>query len=135
MYPRSKQHWTALRNFVANILLQNVNLYHTSHIGPIYRETGASAGSASGNYTALIMRNPRYYGSGVPDWKVPDNGRWWLRDSTYSEPNGDYAAYGHLGNRGIPVNYIGEYTLIFNDLGNYTQTTGSNYIISTNAKP
>ena len=24
------------------------------------------------------------------DWRVADGGDWWLRDSTFSEPNGDY---------------------------------------------
>jgi len=27
---------------------------------------------------------------------VPDGRQWWLRDSTYGEPNGDYTSYCHL---------------------------------------
>jgi len=137
MYPRSKQHWIALSNFVQNILLQNVDTYHTTHMGPIYRETTGGDGSASGDYNLLgvSMRNPRYYSDGVPDWKVPDNGRWWLRDTVFTEPNGDYGAYGHLRMRAaFPQPYTGQ-DLAFNDLSSYVGFTGANYIVSTNTKP
>lgn len=134
VYPRSKEHWQAMYNFIELVLAQNINTYFASNMGAVYRETSYNAGSRSGNYTADIMRNPAYYGTGAPDWRVPDAGRWWLSDVTYSEPNGDYAAYGFLGNRGIPRPYTGQ-SLTFNDLGNYTQTTGNTYLVSTNAKP
>jgi hypothetical protein len=32
----------------------------------------AEAAGYTDNYTTEIMRDPRYYGDGVPDWKVPD---------------------------------------------------------------
>ena len=56
-----------------------------------------TAPNMNGNYTTYIMRNPTYYASGPPDWKVPDGGRWWLRDAVFGEPNGDMHAYGFLG--------------------------------------
>ena len=132
VYPRSKQHWIAIYNFVEGILGQNVNSYFTSNIGAVFRNT--TVGNGSGNYTSRVMRDPNYYGTGAPDWRVPDGGRWWLRDSVYTEPNGDYANYGFLGNRGIPRPYTGQ-DLVFNDLANYSQTTGTTYLVSTNAKP
>lgn len=132
VYPRSKFHWIAMYNFIEGVLGQNINSYFTSNVGAIYRNT--TAGNGSGNYTSKIMRDPNYYGTGAPDWRVPDGGRWWLRDSVYSEPNGDYANYGFLGNRSIPRPYTGQ-DLVFNDLANYTQTTGTLYLVSTNAKP
>lgn len=134
IYPRSKQHWQAIYNFISGVLGGNIDNYFSSNVGAVYRETGNAAGSRSGNYTSDIMRDPRYYGTGAPDWRVPDNGRWWLSDNTYSEPNGDYAAYGFLGNRGVPVPYTGQ-DMLFNDLSNYSQTTGTLYLVSTNAKP
>jgi hypothetical protein len=75
------------------------------------------------------MRDPRYYGSGVPDWKVPDGGKWWLRDSVNTEPNGDYVYNGYLScssltSDGVPT---------FND-GNANIKCGTTIICSTNIK-
>ena len=55
-----------------------------------------------------------------------DNGTWWLRDTPYSEPNGDYGSYCFLGMGGwtLPVLY-------FND-GTCGYSSGSNYLCSTN---
>jgi len=80
-----------------------------------------------GNYTGCIMRDPASYGSGCSDWRVPDGGKWWLRDSTYSEPNGDYLANCWLSMSGWDVN-----SLAFND-GNCNYST-TKYICSTNDK-
>ena len=134
IYPRSSEHWQAMYNFVNGVLGQNINTFFATNIGAVYRNT--TVGNGSGNYTTKIMRDPRYYGTGALDWRVPDGGRWWLRDTVYSEPNGDYANYGFLGNRGIPVPYVkGTSILTFNDLNNYTQNTGTTYLVSTNDKP
>jgi hypothetical protein len=98
------------------------------------------------------MRDPRYYGSGAEDWKVPDGGRWWARDTTFTEPNGDYLNFGFLSisgfrvvfntgalstqnTRSVPQPYdlsdIG-----FNDIANgFHHNTGQFYLVSTNAKP
>jgi hypothetical protein len=126
--PRSKQHWIAMRNFVSNVLGSG-DLTYFANVPGIYRSTG------SGSYVSFIMRNPTSYGSGAPDWRVKDGGRWWLRDTTYSEPNGDYTLNGFLGDMargGFGTGYAGG-DLLFNDGGTYT--TGPNYLVSTNAKP
>jgi len=139
IYPRSKFHWRAMDNYVRGVLGQNLNTYFSTagFIGAIYRNTDTTGGTAGGNYTGQIMRSPRHYGSGAQDWGVPDGGRWWLRDSVYTEPNGDYGAYGVLASRGIPQPYDLS-DIVFNDGGSVgvrPYTTGGNYILSTNHKP
>jgi len=89
---------------------------------------GVTKPSNGGNFTGCIMRDPNAYGTGCAQWRALDGGRWWLRDSTYSEPNGDYTANCWLGSR----NYVASnYQL--ND-GNCGIST-INYICSTNDKP
>ena len=82
------------------------------------------------------MRDPRFYGTGTEDWRTGDGGRWWLRNSTFGEPNGDYAARAWLGL------VAGGYSMVgysggdigFND-GTASYLTGTSYLVSTNAKP
>ena len=120
-YPRSAAHWTAIYNYINSQLGGNLAGY-LQVPGSVYRNTG------SGSYVSYIMRS-----GSVPDWRVPDGGRWWLRDSTFTEPNGDYTYNGYLGL------YAAGYTIGsggpsgFNDGGAYS--TGTSYIVSTNAKP
>jgi hypothetical protein len=64
-------------------------------------------------------------------WRVKDGGRWWLRDTLYSEPNGDYTLNGLLSG-GMNENWnLQDFN--FNDQGAYA--TGNFYLVSTNAKP
>lgn len=113
---RTRNHWSLL-----------INRYGTGYLnncGAVYKTGGG------GNYTGCIMRDPTSYGSGCSDWRVSDGGKWWLRDTTHSEPNGDYNAYGWLsiyGSTGAGSD-IG-----MNDGG--AMSTGANYVCSTNAKP
>jgi hypothetical protein len=128
VYPRSKYHWRAMRNFVTNVVGSSDYTYF-QYVTGIY-------GLAAGNYTAQNMRDPYFYGSGAPVWRVKDGGRWWLRDTPYTEPNGDYAPNGFLGDMQRGSFSSGTYTLIdilMNDGGTYT--SGANYLVSTNAKP
>jgi hypothetical protein len=76
------------------------------------------------------MRDPNSYAGGAPDWQVPDGGRWWLRDSVYGEPNGNYTNNGFL--RLYQVTSTG-YINNFDDLG--AAATSTTYLVSTNAKP
>ena len=80
------------------------------------------------------MRSHIFYGTGSSSHQVKDLGRWWLRDTTFSEPNGDYTAYGLFGGYSQPaVNYTLS-DLQFNDItANYG--TGNYYLVSTNLKP
>jgi cysteine-rich repeat protein len=112
-YPRSKAQWTAV-----------LAKYGSSYFATI---PGVTKPGDGGNYTGCVMRSPAHYGSGCDDWRVPDNGRWWLRDSTYSEPNGDYQANCWLSMYNFDPNNIQ-----YNDgTCNYHTTK---YLCSTNDK-
>jgi len=120
-YPRSSAHWTAIYNYINSQLGGDFASY-LQVPGSVYKP------GSGGNYTGYIMRS-----GSVPDWRVPDGGRWWLRDSTFSEPNGDYSGYGYLGLYGAGYSLNPGGPSGFNDGGAYG--TGSSYIVSTNAKP
>jgi len=45
--------------------------------------------SSGGSYTSYVMNSDV---SQVAAWKTDDASAWWLRSTTYSEPNGDYTA-------------------------------------------
>ena len=77
--PRSKNHWEKL-----------VNRYGSSYFSTI---PGISKPAGGGSYTNKAMN------SDTPniDYQALDGGDWWLRDSTFSEPNGDYTANCWLG--------------------------------------
>jgi hypothetical protein len=85
------------------------------------------------------MRSTWYTPSGAPAsgssaHRVKDGGRWWLRDNTFSEPNGDYGPNGLLGGYTEPQHPYGLTDIGFNDAtSNYF--TGNFYLVSTNAKP
>jgi len=142
MMPRSKYHWKAARNYVTNVIGSTDYTYFSNLIG-VYRTSNVGQGSS--NYTNVPMRSIDYAtviggnvqtGTYAPDWRVLDGGRWWIRDTAYSEPNGDYNVYGFLGNmdRGsFPGGTYSYGDLVFNDGGAYA--TGNYYLVSTNAKP
>lgn len=142
MMPRSKYHWKAARDYVTSVVGSSDYSYFANVIG-IYRD--GNTGQGSNNYTTVPMRSIDYAtrmggkvqpGTYAPDWRVKDGGRWWLRDTAYSEPNGDYNVGGFLGDmqRGsFPSGTYAYADLLFNDGGAYG--TGSTYLVSTNAKP
>ena len=131
VYPRSAEHWRAQVNFVRNQLGQTGGNLRSYFITP-----GKIWNTSAGNYTGYVMRNAQYYGNGVPanTWRTGDGGRWWLRNNTYSEPNGNYTPYSFLyfWSSYPPDNYNLQ-DMLFDDAG--TRSTGSNYLVSTNAKP
>lgn len=93
-YPRSRGFWVALKNFVLNVVGAQYMRDYLGTAGAVYRDTETYGNG--GNYTWVPMRDPRYFGRGAPDWKVPDGGPWWIRDTPYSEPNGNYPMRGYL---------------------------------------
>lgn len=113
-YPRSKEQWTAV-----------LAKYGDSYFATI---PGVTKPGGGGNYTGCIMRHPASYGANsCGDWRVPDNGRWWMRDATYSEPNGDYEA-----NCWLSMYKFDPGDIQFND-GSCSYST-SKYLCSTNDK-
>jgi len=131
VYPRSAEHWRAQVNFVRNQLGQTGGNLRSYFITP-----GKIWNTSAGNYTGYVMRNAQYYGNGVPanTWRTGDGGRWWLRNNTYSEPNGNYTPYSFLyfWSSYPPDNYNLQ-DMLFDDAS--TRSTGSKYLVSTNAKP
>jgi hypothetical protein len=130
--PRSKEHWIAMSDFVRNATGRSPglgtysNYFHTTY--------GVYNPNSGGNYTNQIMRSPVAYGSGSSSHRVKDGGRWWLRDNTFSEPNGDYTGNHFYGGyqSSFPNPYTGQ-NIGFND-GTNGYYTGSSYLVSTNAK-
>ena len=133
--PRSKGHWKAMSNAVlagigrgASKVGSGTYASFFQTVYGVYRDNGGSV-----SYTNKVMRSAYYGGStNAADWKVKDGGRWWLRDDTYGEPNGDYGSNGLLGGGGFPNPYSLT-NIEFNDLtSNYS--TGLYYLVSTNTK-
>jgi hypothetical protein len=125
--PRSKYAWRAASRAVAAMDGGNFGSYWATCYA-VYKTGGG------GNYTGCIMRHSSFGGSNCGGWRTTDGGRWWLRDGTFGEPNGDYTGntflYMYGGQIGNPygLNDIG-----FND-ANPGATTGDRYLMSTNSK-
>jgi len=123
--PRSKYHWRAMKNAVINGRTSgNFDSYFQTSYG-VYRNT-----QEFGNGFTTVSMNSSDPTAGQA-WRVKDGGRWWLRDSTYGEPNGDYNLNGLLSG-GMYESWDLQ-DLGFNDAGSYS--TGNYYLVSTNAKP
>jgi len=89
VYPRSKYHWRAMSKAATHFDSGN----HNDYFAMMYAIHKTGGG---GNYTGCIMRSGAYGGNNCGDWRVTDGGKWWARDNTHSEPNGDYTGYGLL---------------------------------------
>lgn len=140
VYARSQAHYASIYNFCVNVLGVSASTYNQTCNG-VYNfqrtvSTGSYPGGAcdttyscqsnhlNGNYTPYAMRS-----GSVPDWRVPDGGRWWVRDSATGEPNGDQCCNGFLFSSGPASDGS---IAGFNDGG--AASTGTTYIASTNAK-
>lgn len=139
VYPRSKYHWRAMSNAVNTIITAGKNgggtynsFFQTTY--GVYRNGSAGNGVNATNYDGKTMRSAEYGGTtNAADWRVKDGGMWWIRDATYSEPNGDYTDNGLLGLGSLPNPY-NLTDLTFNDGWCCTYATGNYYLVSTNAK-
>jgi hypothetical protein len=110
VFPRTENHWSSM-----------VSEFGTGYFPFI---PGIYKSGSGGNYTNCVMRS-----GGCSDWRVGDGGQWFLRSSTYSEPNGDYTGNCWLDTRSVSS----PSSITFND-GN-CGAGGSSYICSTNDKP
>lgn len=124
--PRSKYHWRAMANAVKSARPSGeFSDYFLTSYG-IYRATT----EFGGNFPEDSMNSSDEV-AGLA-WRVKDGGRWWLRDTPYSEPNGDYLLNALLGG-GVSATWNLE-DILFNDsYANYS--TGNFYLVSTNVKP
>lgn len=125
---RSPQCWRAAVKAAYTFDSGNYYSYFNA-CGHVYKPNGG------GNYTGCIMRSSYYGGNNCGEWRVLSGGRWWIRNNTHSEPNGDYNGNGFLriygGQFGYPFDV--NTNMGFNDGGAYS--TDSRYLLSTNAKP
>lgn len=108
-----------------------------AHLASMWTKYGASYfatvpgiyGLAGGqNWTGCVMNSADM--TCAQNWVSIDSSNWWLRDTTYGEPNGDYTAGCWLAVTAAP-NENGE--LGFND-ANCNYYTGTSYVCSDNAK-
>ena len=120
--------WRGATRAVNDYDSSNFNSYWEG-IGHVYKST------SGGRYTGCIMRSYDYGGNNCDDWRVLSGGKWWMRNSTHNEPNGDYSNYGFQRIYGGSRPSVGSVSsnMGFNDGGRYS--IGSRYILSTNAKP
>ncbi len=123
--PRSKYHWRAMKNAVINGNPGGYFGWYFQTSYGVYRDT-----EEFGNGFTTDSMNSSDPTAGQA-WRVKDGGRWWLRDTTFGEPNGDYYLTGLLSG-GMYESWDLQ-DLGFNDGGWYS--TGSYYLVSTNAKP
>lgn len=124
--PRSKYHWRAMKNAVLDESPSGeFNDYFRTSYG-IYRNSALNGVDFSGE----VMNSSEEVAGAA--WRVKDGGRWWLRDTPYTEPNGDYTLNGLLS--GDMSSSWNLQDLYFNDQWN-PYATGSYYLVSTNAKP
>ena len=107
-----------------------------AHLGSMWKKYTAAyftavpgiSGKAAGNYTGCLMNS----GDATcgANWTALDQGAWFLRDTAYTEPNGDYTPGCWLGvTTGLDANG----NLGFND-ANCNYSTGTMYVCSDNAK-
>jgi hypothetical protein len=124
---RSPNCWLAASKAVAFFDNANFGSYWQG-VGHVFKSTGG------GNYTGCIMRSQHYGGSNCGEWRVKSGMRWWIRNNTHSEPNGDYNANGFLRIYGSQIGnpFNTGTNMGFNDGGAYG--IGSRYLLSTNAK-
>ncbi len=139
--PRSTGHWKAMSNAVLAAIARGASKVGSGTYASFFQTTygvyrNTNAGNGGNSYTNKVMRSASYGGTtNAADWRVGDGGRWWLRDGTHTEPNGDYNNNGLLGLHAGGYNFPNPYdnsNIGFNDGGAYS--TGVYYLVSTNTK-
>ena len=96
--PRTQNHWASIMfAFVEGQLGQPRGSFF-SVVPGIFRPAWY-LGACRGQGPYGVMNSDSC--SGLGSWQALDGGAWWIRSSTYSEPNGDYAANSFLGPRSL----------------------------------
>jgi hypothetical protein len=114
MVPRTKKHF--------EFAISKFGSHYFSVVPGITRHS-----SVRKSYVGTAMRWSQGRGSLARDWKAIDGGSWWLRDTPFGEPNGDYSANCWLRMYGFT---FGDFRS--NDAGCRYST--NDYICSTNDK-
>ena len=124
---RSRNCWLAATQAVNALDSGNFNSYWEG-VGHVYKPNGG------GNYTGCIMRSSYYGGNNCNEWRVATGNRWWIRDSTHSEPNGDYSANGFQRIYGGSRPSVGSVSTNMGYNDGWAYSIGNYYLLSTNAK-
>ena len=124
---RSRNCWLAATQAVNALDSGNFNSYWEG-VGHVYKPNGG------GNYTGCIMRSSYYGGNNCNEWRVASGNRWWIRDSTHSEPNGDYSANGFQRIYGGSRPSVGSVSTNMGYNDGWAYAIGNYYLLSTNAK-
>jgi len=122
--PRSQAHWQSLYKYVT-VELKSTMDSHFKVVPGISKSVGGrndcNGGTGVLNYEAC---------KDSKSWRAIDGGKWWLRTSTYSEPNGDYTANQFLG--GLSNFNNGKMDDMTMNDSTTMYTSGANYVCSTN---
>ena len=124
---RSRNCWLAATYAVQALDSGNFNSYWEG-VGHVYKPNGG------GNYTGCIMRSSYYGGNNCNEWRVATGNRWWIRDSTHSEPNGDYSGNGFQRIYGGSRPSVGSVSTNMGYNDGWAYSIGNYYLLSTNAK-
>lgn len=124
--PRSNAHWRSMINYVTNVLGGSLATYFQIVPG-IYKGTSGLSDCAGGRGN---LNSVSCNGSG---WQAADGGTWWVRNTTFVEPNGDYQAncYLALYATGYSIDTPNAVNIQIND-GACAYSTGTSYLCSTN---
>jgi hypothetical protein len=124
--PRTKAHWVAMFDWISS-WGGTVQSFFAAVPG-IYKP-GSGYGPCSGGGNGIMNSN---YCTDPNGWRALDGGKWWLMDTAFGEPNGDYTGGCLLVIWGLTYNFAAnEYSWGFND-GNCQASTGTRYVCSTN---
>lgn len=124
---RSRNCWLAATYAVQALDSGNFASYWEG-VGHVYKPNGG------GNYTGCIMRSSYYGGNNCNEWRVATGNRWWIRDSTHSEPNGDYSGNGFQRIYGGSRPSVGSVSTNMGYNDGWAYSIGNYYLLSTNAK-
>ena len=124
---RSRNCWLAATYAVQALDSGNFASYWEG-VGHVYKPNGG------GNYTGCIMRSSYYGGNNCNEWRVATCNRWWIRDSTHSEPNGDYSGNGFQRIYGGSRPSVGSVSTNMGYNDGWAYSIGNYYLLSTNAK-
>jgi hypothetical protein len=129
--PRTKDHWKRAYDYIYNEISTGSeeirDILHPFAVVRPHKGCGTCTSHAL-NYD-VIMTQPEVEGV---RWQAWDGGRFWVRDTKMSEPNGDYNPMCWLGLNGLNFDSINFNDLYCDPTVPYGYPTGSQYLCSTN---
>uniref|UniRef100_A0A7S0SNI9 C-type lectin domain-containing protein n=1 Tax=Mantoniella antarctica TaxID=81844 RepID=A0A7S0SNI9_9CHLO len=138
MIPRSKAHWYAAADYVSltGRAMSSVFQVVPGISKPCDGRTDCDGGRG-------VLSSDACAASAAASectWQATDRGRWWLRDTSYNQPSGDYARDCYLAMYDEARNWVTPWTadakepVWFNDY-ECNAFTGDMYMCSTNIEP